>query len=345
MPNHSVSTAQVFNTYRKSDAVIIICQRNNDKRVEIAALNDEARQVTGFANEELVGKNLDRILPERIVRMLNEFIEYGESQNDVMAVLTRIRDFAIQTSTGQEREFRLRVIRGEAFDRDPCFHLVLIDEAKLQASNAFREMLKENFKGHEVLDPQTQLPDRGSLLKDLELVVHAVRNHNISAAFAIIDMNHYERLQKTVGAEIIHRLHRHIGQICRLKLRTEDTVGTLSERSLGIILVDATQEASRMVLNRLRWAIGVSPLAVGKEEILTHVNIGFAPIDGKIGEVEIMEKAERYMADIRATANNAVQLILTHNRRTEEEDRRTQIIPVAVERRRKERRKKGRVIE
>jgi diguanylate cyclase (GGDEF)-like protein len=337
-----INPAQILDSYRKSDAVLIVCQNNTSKTIEIAAINDQASRVLGYNNENLVGKALDSILPERIGSTIAEFVEYGEEGNDLLAVLSKVRNFAVKTADGNEAGFKLRVIRGESIHHNPWFHLVLVDEENLRKSNVFREILKENFKGHEVLNERTLLPDRASLIKDLELVVYHVRDKEISASFAIIDINHYENLLEDYGPEICNRLHRHIGHVCKLKLRGEDTVGSLSDRSLGIILVDAGQEPARMVLNRLRWAIGASPLEVYKKgDLLAQVNVSFSQIDGQIREIQLLEKCEAYMIAQRRQASNKVELVVTHERRTEpgRKDRRKATVPVIIERRRKDRRK------
>lgn len=334
--------AQVLDSYRKSDAVIIVCQNNAKKHIEIAALNDEAVYVLGYGNEDLVGKMLSTVLPDRIASTIEEFVEYDDGNNDLLTVLGKVRSFAVKNAKGGEAEFKLRVIRGDAIDHNPWFHLVLVDEEKQRKDNAFRDVLRENFKGHEVIDARTGLPNRLSIIKDLELVVYHVRERKLSASFAIIDINHYDSLVKDYGVETCNRLHRHVAQVCRLKLRGEDTVGTLSERSLGIILVDADQEPARMVLNRLRWAIGATPLELPKKDLVAQVNVSFTQIDGKISETEILEKCEGFSVEQRKQVHNAVQLVVTHERRSEGEsksDRRKQNLPVTLDRRKRERRK------
>jgi diguanylate cyclase (GGDEF)-like protein len=333
--------SQILNSYRKSDAVIIVCQNNIKKMVEIAALNEEAARVLGYTNEELLGKPLSLVLPERVSSTIDEFVEFEENQNDLFFVLSKIRNFAVKTRSGHDLQFKLRIIHGESIDNNPWFHLVLQDEEKLRKNNAFRTVLMENFKGHEVLDKRTGFPDRASLLKDLEMVVYHVRAKEISASLAVIDINAYKDISEKYGDEICDKLHQHIGQVCKMKLRAEDTIGSLSERSLGIILIDAKQEPAHMVLNRLRWTIGVSPLQITeRKEITAQANIGFVQIDGKINHTDIIQSCEKFMEELAHTATNSLNLVVTHERR-ESEDRRVKNVPVPTERRKKSRRKKS----
>lgn len=337
-----INLLHMLDSYRKSDAVLIVCQNNAKEAVEIAAINEEAAKVLGLGSEELVGKPLDTILSARIASAITDYIEYNDDRNDLQAVLSKVRDFAVKIAGGRELSFKLRIIRGEAIDRNPWFHLVLVDEEKLQQANKLRESIKESFKGQEVPDERTGLPNRRSILKDLELVAHHVQDGQISASFAVIDINRYENLLREYGPEVCNSLHRHIAHICKLKLRTEDTIGTLSERSLGVILIDAGQESARMVLNRLRWAIGSSPVElVKKGDLVAQVNIGFTPLDGAITETEVLEKCEAFMVEQRKQVGNTIHLVVTHDRRKlPPVERRKANIPVTIDRRRKDRRKR-----
>lgn len=337
-----MNLSQTLESYRKSDAVFIVCQNNDKKILEIAALNDEAIRVTGYSNDEMVGHPLSAILPERISNIIDEFIEFEEEKTDLLAVLSKVRQFAVRKRDGKEAEFRLRIISGESNDRNPWFHLVLVDEQKARDANAFRAIIKENFKGHEVIDPRTNLPDRASLIKDIELITYYVRDKNIPASFAVVDINYYDKLLSRYGQDACDHLHKHISDVFRQKLRTEDTIGTLSERSLGVILVDASQEEARMVLNRLRWAISVSPLQLQKDELIAQVNVSFTQIDGKIGNIELLRKCEEYMLLQRGEIANSLQLVVARERRGDIAGERRKInIPVDNERRKGERRKKN----
>jgi hypothetical protein len=62
-------------TYRRDDAVMLLCQDNLQKRVEIKALNNNAVQVLGYEKDTLIGKSFAAILPEREANLLAEYVE------------------------------------------------------------------------------------------------------------------------------------------------------------------------------------------------------------------------------------------------------------------------------
>ncbi len=314
----TLNLAQIFSSYRQSDAVLIVCQDNTRKTIEIVAANEAMAHVSGYTSQHLAGQPLAAILPERIRAVVAEMVEYGNDTKDLLAVTSKIRDFAVKSRHGQEIPFRLRITYGEAIDGNPWFHLLFIDEERLGRVQAFRRLLKENFKGHEVIDDYTGLPNRMSLEKDVELTVHAIRSKDFVASFAAMDINQYEELEATYGHDVCNKLYQHIGQACKLKLRAEDTVGSLSGQTLGVILADALQEPARMVLNRLRWVISVTPLPLPKGELTAQVNIGFMQIDNAMEPTDVLEKCESFVVGIRGAVHNSIQLVEVQDRRKQE---------------------------
>jgi hypothetical protein len=114
-------------------------------------------------------------------------------------------------------------------------------------------------------------------------------------------------------------------------------------------MVDLTLESARAVLNRLRWAIGVTPMALpmpasrpAKEppELIAQVNINFLPINSHISDGEVIAACEKFMQGARDTINNSVQLVVAEERRSTREERRKVFMNVEHERRQASRRKK-----
>lgn len=331
-------SATALDSYRKSDAVVIVCQNNSFKTLDIAAANEEAARILGMSVPELVGIPLSRVIPDRIKSTIEEYVEFTEDGQDLLAVLVKVRNFSLKLKNGTEQPFRLRIIRGEEFDRNPWFHLVFVNEAVQPVAQTAREELRVQFKAQEAINEQTMLTNRGSIIKGLEQIVASVKAGKVRASFAALDINEYESIRNDHGVDVCNALHRHLGIICKQKLRQEDIVGSLSERSIGLALVDANQEEARMVLNRLRWTIGTSPLETKGLEIGTQVNVAFSEIDGKILPTEVLEKCEGDMLSLRKSGKvNVINLAVTHERR-ERVERRQQNIPVEIDRRRKDRR-------
>ena len=250
----------MLNTYRRHDAVLIVCQDNNAQRIEVAAINEQAKKITGYSSEEVVGKRLHELVEDNLREVLDERIHFVVGQDDVADALMRVRKLSLKTKNGAMQEFRLRVVRSEVMDSNPTFHLVLEDERVALENDGFKEVLKENFRGHEVLEEQTGLPNRSSLMKDLELFQFFAKKREATACFAVLQLDNTAELSAMMGAQVPYQVLKHLGQLCAQRLRTEDTVGLFSGQALGLILMQITPESARLVLNRLRWSAASMPV-------------------------------------------------------------------------------------
>lgn len=278
----------MLHSYRRSDAVLIICQNNAQQRIEIAALNEQARKLTGYGEEELVGKNLYDYIGEKFQEILRDKVKFKQNQDDVADALLRVRTLMFRTKNGEMMEFRLRVVRSEVMDEMPTFHMVLEDERVALEKDNFKRVLKENFRGHEVLEELTGLPNRDSLLKDLELFQFFARKREITACFAVMQLDNAAQIAATLGAQVPYQVLKHLGQLCSQRLRREDQVGLLSGHALGMILMQITPDSSRVVLNRLRWSAASMPVILDTgNRADAQISIAFHMIDEKDPEAII----------------------------------------------------------
>ena len=157
-------------SHRSTDAVIDVYQNNDAGEVIIHDLNDHAQKLLGYAKEELIRQPMQIILPKRIHELLSEYVEYEAFGNDVGNVLGKVSSFCVVDKLQQEHALQIKVQRTTPMDGHDRFTIVMQAASQDRRSEAFRELLREYFKGHEVLDEDT-LPNRASLIKDIELVM------------------------------------------------------------------------------------------------------------------------------------------------------------------------------
>jgi diguanylate cyclase (GGDEF)-like protein len=293
--------------HRSNDAVITICQDNGRHAIEIRELNKPAEDVLGFNSATVSGRPLMHFLPERIQTLLKEYVEYDDDGNDVGIVLSKVQSFCIVNNEGKEVAFRLKVLRSESLDKNAYFRLILQDRSGGRQNEAFRAALRDNFKGHEVLEPHTGLPDRGSLVKDLELVHYYVNKEALRACTAVVEIDRFQDVKGKHGEDAVYDLLKHVAGIARQNLRGDDTIGCIGPDRLGILIMDTNPESARMVLNRLRWLIAAAPLALeNRDPIPATVSIAFARVSQQTQEKDILGSLEASLAAPAASAGNAL---------------------------------------
>ncbi len=293
--------------YRSNEAVMTICQNNAAKTITISALNGAAEGLIGFSAAELVGKPIASILPPRIAELLLEYVEFEDYANDVGMVLSRVQSFSIIGKDGREKSYRLKLSQAESGGGALFFALVLQDTLGARKNEAIKGAIQQNFKGHESLDAATGLPDRTSLLKDIELMKYYRASSNINACFGVIRIDFYNELLAQNGKAVVDGLLKHLIVTARQSLRPDDVLGSIGGGKIAVLLVDAQPSSARMVFNRLRWQIAANPYVyTEKSSIGTSVSISFCNIDASFDEKEIISQCEQTLANLPPEATNTL---------------------------------------
>lgn len=275
--------------YRSDDAVLTICQNNSTKSIEIQDINSNAQTLLGYSYSDVVGKPLKNILPDRIAEMLEDYVEYEVDANDVGSVLTKVQSFSVLDKKTIEKGFRLKVVRAESEGHRVNFRLVLQDRMGLRKNEALRQAIQENFKGHEVLDPQMQLPNRYSLAKDIELMGYYNSKSDLHSCFSVLQLDHYNEILAEHGPAVCLGMARHVAAIARQNLRPDDVVGSVSPQRVGVLLLDTMPESARMVFNRLRWQIAANPYDLPNGTTVgLSVSISFCRIGGVVKDQDLI---------------------------------------------------------
>ena len=293
--------------HRSNDAVVTICQNNSKKSIEITDINKAGEELLGYGLADVKGKPLTEILPPRIATMLKEYVEFENDANDVGQVLSKVQSFSTIGKDGKETGYRLKVVRTVASSVEVGFELVLQDKTGLRKNAALRQAIRENFKGHEVLDPVTGLPDRYSLAKDIELMGYYSKKSDVHSCFAILQLDHYDELLSQYGRPVCQQIVTHIAQLIRQGSRPDDVVGMVGFKRVGVLLMDTSIESARMAVNRLRWQIAANPFALpDKTNIGLSVSISFCRIGGRIGDKNVLESCDDALEALGAAAINVL---------------------------------------
>ena len=293
--------------HRSNDAVVTVCQNNSKKSIEITNINKAGEELLGYASGDVVGRPLVQILPPRSATMLTEYVEFESDANDVGQVLSKVQSFSTMGKDGKEYGYRLKVVRSESSGEQIVFELVLQDKTGLRKNAALRQAIQENFKGHEVIDPATGLPDRYSLTKDIELMGYYSKKSDLRSCFAVLQLDHYDELLSQYGRTVSQAIVLHIGHLARKSLRPDDVVGMVNFKRVGVLLLDTTIESARMAVNRLRWQIAANPFTLAdKTTVGLSVSISFCRIGGRVSEKDVLDSCDDALEVLGAAAINVL---------------------------------------
>lgn len=279
--------------YRNNDAVLVICQNNKSKSIEIVSINDIGTSLLGFTTADLQGKGFTTLLPERMSILLNEYVEYEADANDVGAVLSKVQSLTLTTKDKKEKRLRLKVVRDESSKDKITFRLVLQDTIDLRKDDAVQKLIQENFKGHEVLEKTFGVPDLASLKKDIDIVAYYYHKAQLRASLLLIQIDYYESFEAQYGELQCIGFVKHLMQVCRSSLRPGDVVAYAGNNHIGVLLLDSASDATRMVANRLRWQIAANPFKlVDKTTLPLSASMVYANITGSVNADKILAACE-----------------------------------------------------
>lgn len=295
-------------SHRSSDALIAVYQDNEKQDIILSDVNEIALDILGYQKEEIYGQSIKVLLPARIADLLSEYVEYEEYGNDVGSVLNKVSSFCLLTKSKEEKSFNVKVQRSTPVDHHDQFHLILQTPQDNRRSEAFRALLKENFKGHEVLDEKTGLPDRASFLKDIELVMFYINKKELDASLAIIELDDMDIHKEAYGESGVATIIRHIAKLCVQNLRSDDKIGLLSNRRIGLILFDAKDDAAKMVLNRLRWLVAANSAIMENGEIASlSIRVAYQTLEAEKTNIDHAIETLEENLDSGAIGSNRVQ--------------------------------------
>ncbi|MEZ5691063.1 MAG: GGDEF domain-containing protein [Rickettsiales bacterium] len=297
----------MMNDYSGDSAVITICQNSRAKTVTISAVNEIATNIIGFNELELIGRKLTEILPPRIKTLLDEYVEYDSEINDVGTVLSKVQSFSVIGKNDKEKAYRLKVVRTQSLGNSIYFLLILQDSLGARKNEALRKTIRENFRGHESLDIDTDLPDRESLIKDINIMKRYAGSNNIFSCFAVLQIDRYNELLTNNGNKTCNEIMKYIAKLARRSVRPDDVVGHAGDGRIGILLVDIAKGSERMVLNRLRWQVASNPyIGDEKETIGISITISFANISDDSNGNELIKKCEHSLDNLGDNAHNTL---------------------------------------
>ena len=272
-------------TYRREDAVMLICQDNLQKRVEILALNENAQSMLGYAKDSLIGKPLSAILPERESTLLAEYVEYEDRGADAGSVLGKMRDFHLVDRAGEPKPFFPKIIPAESKDGRVCFHLLLHPRASHNAGQKQREMLQMALTGRDYANIQAEW------MGEIEAWQDTPDNIRVPSCIALLAVDQEAQIIEWYGEKAYQALWNMLATAFKQKLRGYDSVFALGGGRLGLMLLDTSPEVVRLVLNRLRWEISAHPAelpSVG--QVSFTLSASYAPLSRETAGEEIWKK-------------------------------------------------------
>ncbi len=285
---------------RQNDAVIAICQNNAAQTITVSIANEEAAEMLGYDDSAaLHDTNFLTLVSEKVREAILENVEFEDDSHDVDQVLARSREFKMIHQDGREVACDVKVTRMMAPDGNHHFRLVLRDDKAKREENMLIRAIHDNLAGYAVMDEALMVPNRQSTFDFLKTVVRHVSQHELSACFAVVRLDRYEKSIARYGEDGTNEQLRFVIEGMIRNFRSDDVICYLGNGLVGIVLFNIPHDSVRVVLNRLRWNIATRKIEYGgKKDFSITVSITFKYLSEDDEAEDIVDRCETLIASI-----------------------------------------------
>ena len=282
--------AQVFTS--SGEGIVI-----TDPDARIIAVNAAFTQLTGYSEEEVVGKN-PRILSA------------GMTPPEVFADMW----LSLRENGLWQGELWDRRKNGEAYPKWTSISAVRSPDGRLtHYIGSFNDISERKATEERILDlahrdPLTKLPNRLNLQERLEQTLSFARRNSMRAAVMLIDLDRFKSINDTLGHHVGDQLLIEVAARLLGSVRESDIVARLGGDEFVVVVtqIDSPDDAAR-VAGKIVETVSM-PYMIGGKELRTSPSIGIClyPDDAE-GMGDLMKNADVAMYHAKAEGRSNFQ--------------------------------------
>lgn len=272
----------------------------------IESFNKAAEKLFGYAQEEVLGKDLRLILPPQT----------RESREDYLKHFIRTE---IRRLIGHEGEVTGRHKDGATFPMALKISAMMLEGKQLYtglvADISERKAMVENLKNMAEHDGLTGLYNRSYFQQELERVVERVkRAGGICCSLLYIDLDNFKYINDTLGHAAGDRLIIEVSAILNKRARKSDLIARIGGDEFTVLLFDTTPKLSVQVAESFRARLADYLFKHSGEQIDIGCSIGVTSISpGTASAAEVLSQADLACHLAKRGGRNRVHLYNTED--------------------------------
>ena len=186
-------------------------------------------------------------------------------------------------------------------------------DALLEKVNAFNDQARRLAKAFRAalsdLDPLTGVQTRTSMERDLKREQYRAFRTRQPCSVALVDIDHFKRVNDTLGHLAGDRVLAAVTRLLNDGLRPYDSIYRFGGEEFLLCLPDTGPEQARSVLERVRKAIGSTPMDIGADQpVSITVSIGIAQLLPRRPIGEITARADQALYSAKTGGRNLVRV-------------------------------------
>ena len=159
-------------------------------------------------------------------------------------------------------------------------------------------------------DDVTGLPRRALLLDRLQGAIKHCRRNNGRGALLFIDLDHFKRINDTLGHQAGDDVLRHVALRLSEGLRASDTVARVGGDEFTVLLPTDVSSADALAVGRKLLALVERPMRCLGQTVCVSASVGVAMFDGlEVNTELLMQRADHAMYAAKASGRGRVVLL------------------------------------
>lgn len=273
-----------------------------DSHHSIVLFNEGAQKIFGYTAEEVVGRHLNILLPERF-----------HLQHDLM-----IEEFGASGKLTKHSSARTRQTFGLRKDGSEFVASISIIKTgsgmNLSYASVIRD-ISENKKTEDELlrlastDPLTGAFNRREFTALADQESQRANRYNHPLSIMMLDLDHFKKLNDTYGHAAGDKALQRFTTLCCNALRTVDIFGRWGGEEFVALLPETDAEGAAIIAERLRKLVSQSILVYNDQKIQLTTSIGIAQY--RSGELTVegpLSRADSAVYDAKKAGRNQISV-------------------------------------
>lgn len=270
-----------------------------DENLNITLFNPAAERLFGYASDQIVGRPLWLLIPERLrAEHARSIADFARSPVATRAMSDRSEVTGV---TFDGREFPAEVSIAKLQHPHGMLYTAVVRDI------SERKRVEAELRRMATTDPLTGLWNRRRFLELAEGELSRLRRYARPVSVLMLDIDHFKSINDTHGHAAGDEALCRLADLCRAALRDTDHLGRLGGEEFAIVLPETGLIEAVEVAERLRLSLGAMPVPVGDATLRMTVSIGVAACrDGDTTIDRALGRADRALYAAKGGGRNRV---------------------------------------
>ncbi len=270
-----------------------------DENLNITLFNPAAERLFGYQSEQIVGRPLWLLIPERLrTEHAQAITDFARSAVPTRAMTDRSEVTGV---TFDGREFPAEVSIAKLQHPHGILYTAVVRDI------SERKRVEAELRRMATTDPLTGLWNRRRFLELAEGELSRLRRYARPVSVLMLDIDHFKAINDTHGHAAGDEALCRLAELCRSELRETDHLGRLGGEEFAVVLPETSLAEAVEVAERLRQRLGDMPVPLGDATLRMTVSIGVAACrDGDTSIDRALGRADRALYAAKGGGRNRV---------------------------------------